>query len=493
MEWFDLPTEERINKIYAQYTIEQFWNWWSGKEYKVMEIRIKDIELIKQIATQLNLPWSASGVYVKNYIELKQVIKTAREKAVMWYSIQSRKRNTTKFGAKGFSGMDSNVLQIEHLFIDIDRITKIGPATNKDLENSNYLADKILEQLGKVGWNKNYCKICSGNGVQLLIKLDVPIRLPPVEFKAIKEKSRKTGQDVTTYIYTENEEFQEVKLILYKGVGEELLQFSRKKEFIERGVTVDKNTFKLSVVGSLPFTKNYKYESFTWRGIVELKDGLNDGLTDYIMSKKVSTQHPRVFTARQVTQKNKITIDNLYEHKLVRFMLDEDLPYGEINNKLWFSLKILLRDSKFPFDSDQFRELLNKLEIKVKGKLTTNIPDSKYRFEEGTVNSYCINNCIPPLYPMWPNSTKPVNEVLKEHIFKDGTIEGLKEIKLNEGITIMEDLIEFKKDFDSKVKENKIIPYTYFSEFLKGVINKYGSEKAQYYYTYLIKEYMLWE
>ena len=65
-----------------------------------MEVRIMDFKLIKTIATKMNIPHSASGVYVKNEIELKQIIGFARNKAKLWFAFNPRKKNFNKYGHK---------------------------------------------------------------------------------------------------------------------------------------------------------------------------------------------------------------------------------------------------------------------------------------------------------------------------------------------------------------------------------------------------------
>ena len=52
--WYNLSEQERIEIVYSQYTIKDFWYWWSGGEQKVMEVRIKDFPLIKDQKTYIN-------------------------------------------------------------------------------------------------------------------------------------------------------------------------------------------------------------------------------------------------------------------------------------------------------------------------------------------------------------------------------------------------------------------------------------------------------
>ena len=74
MNWYELDEGQRIKEVYSKYSIKDFWDWWSGGDTKVMEVRIKDYNIIKEVADKFKVPWSSSGVYVDNAIMLKQII-----------------------------------------------------------------------------------------------------------------------------------------------------------------------------------------------------------------------------------------------------------------------------------------------------------------------------------------------------------------------------------------------------------------------------------
>src|SRR3972149_3031022 len=475
MNWHELNEEKRVKDIYSKHSIEDFWNWWSNNQNRVMEVRIKDFDLIKEIANKFNIPFSASGVYVKNAEELKRVIAYARDKAVMWFGLQPRKKNWNKFGKKSFGGSDNHVGEIAYLFIDIDRIIKNGGATNNELKACDELCNKILERLSTQGWNKSYCKICSSHGLQLLIKLDYPIKLPEIEF------------DNKNKIFLPNEEFDKIKQIIREGLGGQISRFGKKfREELQ--VEIDKSCFKISNVGALHCTKNFKYDMTRWRGIVELKDGENTGLTDYILSKendiKIYKNKNVFIKSRTLDLKHRLTLDKLHENILIRFLLDNDLPYGEINNKLWFQFKCLLRDNKIDLSSKEFILLHKELEAKFKGDFTINLPDPKFTFDENIVNSYCINNCLPPLYKLWPNRTKKLD--MKLDNIDWNIIEFVdEEMELKSDTTIQEDLKECKTLLKEGLYDNKFI----VGKFLKGCIKKYGEAKTMYYFKYLIERY----
>ena len=112
-KWYEYDENERVKNVYGKTTLQD-------NQSKVMEIRIKDFLLAKQIANKLNLPYSASGVYVDNVEQLKYVLKLAREKVTMWFGINPKKKNINKWGKKSYGGKDINVNEIGFIFIDID-------------------------------------------------------------------------------------------------------------------------------------------------------------------------------------------------------------------------------------------------------------------------------------------------------------------------------------------------------------------------------------
>jgi len=483
-EWYRLEEGQRITEVYTKYSIKDFWQWWLGGETKVMEVRIKDYILIKNVAKKLNLPHSPSGIYVWTVEQLKLVMKEVRDKATIWMGINSRKQNWNKFGKKSFGGTDNNVRQIDVLFIDIDRVQKEGPANRLDLENCDKMAELILERLATQGWNKNYCKICSGNGVQLLIKFDVPIKLPEVIYV------NKSSNGTAGY-FESNDEFEKMKRLIPEGIGSDILKFSKKYKN-DLGVEVDKACFNIGRVAALPFTKNFKYGGFTWRGIIKLENGINEGLSDYVLSKinNITLYKERaVFVTKGLQNRDKIKKGELKNNILIKYMLENDLPAGMRNNYLWFQVKCLLRDSGIDLNSEEFRKIHKDLENKY-GSLPANIPDMKFSFDENIVNKYFIVNELKPIYPIYPNRTKRLD--MKIDNFKWEDIDKytlIKEIKLSEQVDMLEDIMLFK----AYLREGDISNVDKYAAFLRSCIQKYGEKTVKYYYDYVILKLLSYE
>lgn len=483
-QWYEYKEDERVKEIYSKYSLKQFWDWWNDDCKRVMEIRIKNWELIKETAQRFNLPYSTSGVYVWSHVQLINVISYTREKATVWFGIQPRKKNISKkgwsawgVGDKGGSS-DYNISELAFLFIDIDRIKKGGVASNDDLKFCDKLANKILDVLGNEDWNKNYCKICSGHGLQLLLKFDVPFKMPIVKFNKAND----------IYLPEYNEEFDKIKLMMKTGIGKQIKTFSNK--FKDYKVELDMTGFTIGRVGALPVTKNYKYNTFRWRGIIELVEGENIGLSDYILefagTDKVIGQRNIFGKSKALIPKLHIRKGKLEENKLCKFMLENDFPAGYINNTLWLQLKILLRESKFDLNSREFRTFYIKLKAKHGRAFSLNMPVKSYVFNQNVINNYCIDHAFIPVFELWPEKNKRIDYNL---IFNFDEVEygnDSNKVILQDDTTLYDDMLTCKsKLINGEIALNRII----FISFCKKCIKKYDIEKTKYLMKYVFPEF----
>jgi hypothetical protein len=297
--------------------------------------------------------------------------------------------------------------------------------------------------------------------------------MPTVSFDAAKKE------------YIENDEFERIKAVVRNGIGDQIIKFARK--FRDKyGCEVDSGALKLMQVAALPFTKNFKYDSFRWRGILDLKNNStlqNKGLSDFVLSIRNENignfKSKNIFSSGTIKAENLIRKGELMNHPLVMFLMENDLPHGAINNKIWFSLKLLLRDSKFDLKGDEFKEFHKMLERKYKDSFTTNIPDRKYSFSERVVNNYCMENGLPLVYDYWSNKDKVKKMNMK---IDDLKFEKMREMTqesypLNEGTNILQDMQKCKKELVEGSLKNKFL----IARFINGCIKKYGEERARYY------------
>jgi len=314
--------------------------------------------------------------------------------------------------------------------------------------------------------------------------------MPDVEFEQIKIKKEKEEEIIYKPIL--NTEFLKVKNAISMGIGKDLLTYTKKiikeKELL---VEVDKTCFRIAQVGALHCTKNFKYDTFRWRGIVELKNEKNVGFSDYILSRELddkSFKNSNTFISRKVNEKDKIIDSEFFEHSLIKFTLENNFEYGEINNKLWFQVKCLIRDSEIDINSANFLSYKRQFEAKVKGKLSSNLPDKRFNFNKDVINDFCFNQLIPPLYKVYEKRMKH-NNFLKQDI--DINIYELYTDKfiLPDETTMKEDM-QLCKD---KLKNNEFnANLELIGRFLNSLISKYNKESVEYlckYWLYKFLEY----
>jgi hypothetical protein len=444
------------------------------------------------IAKKYQLAWSYSGVYVEGPEHLSNIVRDVRNIETMWMGVQPRKKNWNKWGNKSFGSgpkggtADVNVNEITMLFIDVDRkiqgevqdgvFVKL-PGTRKDLEDCDNAINYILDVFKQNGWANNYCKICSGNGVQLLVKLDVPILVPEVIFNN------------TTKVYEYNKEYESIRTLLYNGIGVQIKSFEKEilKKYPNANVFIDKSGFTLSRVCALHASSNRKYVPQQWRGIVELvENGENTGLTDYIIScknKEDKTNNMFKEVKQGINVKHIIREGQLYDNEIVKLLVNYDFPEGGINNTLWFQLKCLLRDSKYNINCDEFREFHNLICKKHGRTFTVNFPDVKFTFNEDVVNKYCMQHLVPLVYPLYKRRTKKVDyklDGIKNVVWQD--LEKRKTDRVLTGDEILDDFKELK----SMLKEGEYGNVLIVRDYLIASIEKYGIYKTKYYFNNIL-------
>jgi hypothetical protein len=488
-------TEESLLDIYKKYTINDFFTWWQGEDInRVMEVRISDYNLTKAVANKFNLPWCSNGIMVSTSKQLRDVIAYTRNKQVVWYGINPRKKNwslkvpfkTYGSGPNGGSA-DANVSEIAYIMIDIDRRKKDGPSTSEERHQAYILAKSILKILHTYGWANKYYIKCSGNGIQIGLALDVPIAVPELVFN--KDTNR----------YEHSEEFENVKRLIKEGFGEQLKRYQHAflKVDPSANVEIDSTSFNISRVCALHATTNRKYNPPQWRGLLELVDnGTNEGLTDYLYQRFEDKKNSKpIFKgSRKIDFANIIRKNKLDKNPIAYMLLNYDFPNGGINNTLWFQLKILLRDSRFDLNTEEFRTFYKTIQQKHNRTFTLNIPEDKYRFNSNVVNNYCMENMLPLAYPVKKTrftdlGLNNITNINWSYIEKEYSLDR----KLPVDTTIIEDILSYK----SIIKENTDTLYFnnhyQYYYFLKMCIDKYGLEKTKYLDKEVLRTYFQYD
>ena len=111
------------------------------------------------------------------------------------------------------------------------------------------------------------------------------------------------------------------------------------------------------------------------------------------------------------------------------------------------------------------------------------MPNKKYGFNEMTINNYCIQHLLPPIFDLWPQRTKRLNLDL------DMNWDSIKiydeKIMLDKNTTIFEDMENFK----DKLVEGRLDNTDKFAGFVNGCIEKYGEDKTKYYFNTLFYKF----
>jgi hypothetical protein len=281
-----------------------------------------------------------------------------------------------------------------------------------------------------------------------------------------------------------------MKMLMRKGVGQLIYSYS-KKFADELQVSVDTAGFRIAGVAALPFTKNYKYGGFTWRGIIEMSNGMNNGLSDYVLSKEenIDDFHTRInFTPPPIYRKFLAKKGSVEEHPLIKYALENEIPKGMRNNYMWFSIKMLLRDSNIDFASPEFKALHKKLEKRWNDELASNVPDKKFLFSETTVNQFCIKNKVPLVYPYMAYRKKKQDMKLDDIDFEMMSATD-KTMRLDSQTEILDDMKIAKEtmvegDYDNIIR---------MGAFIRGCIKKYGEQNTAYYVKYLFPRFFNYE
>jgi hypothetical protein len=466
-------------------TLQNFWEWWSGNNQKIMEVRIKNYDWIKKISQAYNLPYSICGVYVSTAQELFNVIKTCRKHTTMWYGINPRKKSYSNKGIMLYGGKDVNVESIDFIFIDVDRINnKESNATNEELKLIEEFVNNIINDLKNLGIN-NYLRVFSGNGEQLIYKLDERIILPTPEY------------DVKNNVYLYDERLEKYKDLIKKTIGQKLLNKYNTKENKEKyGCEIDKAGFNIGRVGALPYSYNLKYNPIM-RVIKEIVEGENKGLSDGLINELENLKLPLY------THKNKRKAifhkelnhkaETIVNSKLSQSLLKDNLPLGYRNNYLIFQLKCLIKDCNIDFNALEIKHLQKMLEQKLNDKIPFNIPEEKFHFNPNIVNKFYIMHKLPLLYePLFdrPKKRNFVKEVFNWDNYKYAYIpEECIPVFNNNDINIL--LYESVKWMERSDKNKTYTTTDYVYGITKSISKCLGEDEAKIIFELYLPHYLI--
>lgn len=529
-EWYEFEGLDRIKNVYKKHSLQDFFNWWNDEKNQVMEIRFQEWKYADECSKLFFVQKHKQSVFIDNHEKLIKIVKYFSKHTTMWFGVNPKKKTLNKYGKNKYNDLDIGISKIKHIFIDIDRKQKNGPATKQDLMQADFLANKILEQLSLQNFDKNYMKICSGNGLQLIIKLDIPILLPNAEFDEIIEK------------YIETLLFKEIKKTIKEGIGKVLINYSAKigKQYLEDcgeefNAEVDTTCFNIGRVGALPYSFNFKHNTMIPRGIVEIKNtGNNEGLTDYL-KQLFEEKKQRTKTIKHnneslicLSEEYRLKENQLKKNTLIQLMLEHEFPNGGINNTLWYSLKILLHQSGITHNNHEYIKLHerlkkihnrtftdNGLEEEYKNNYNGSIKIDDINFVPTTVNKYLRLNKIKKLSsdelfyhkPIFPVSIKGKTKL--QHIIDITKFSSQKQTTQKYDLCASDPLDDLKQlstllfniRKGSKISENLIGTSSgnilinmqlqeIFSDFMQSFLEKWKREVFEYMLKYYMEDYL---
>ncbi len=467
--------------------LEYFFNFMTHDENKMWCIGILNYKISKSIATKYKLPYNLNSVFIKDFNELFNVVNEINKvKVGSSFKLNPQRKSyytNLKHPAFNFKFPVYNptyygIEEIFNILIDIDRVEKNGPATKEELLKLNEYSNLILKELNGINIHR-WLKICSGNGIHIIIPLDEGIYIPLPQYDAAKK------------MYVKDELFDKYLILLKKTFYEKLFKKFNTKAYREKyNAEIDNACWKLTNGCAIPYTFNIKYNK-QLRYIVNSSEGSNEGLADAIFNQLESLSLP-VYNKNKVTFSNlkdefKLNLKKLEDCRLVKFLLSKKLPSGMRNNYLIFQLKLLLKDNGISFNEPKVKELFMKID-KVQGdNFAWNIPDDKYHFNPDVVNKYCIVNRLPLLYDVMFDRKK-VRDI-KEYVlnwdnYKKQYLPEEFIYKFNDDSELVDDL----KIINKRYNENPDILILY--GMIKGLEDKYGSEDVRFILENYVKYYI---
>lgn len=488
-----LGIENKAGEVYSKFSFEDFWNYISPDNRFIYELRIKtkksdskdSKEYIKEIGKFFHIPYHYSGVFVKNVSELRKVCVFCYQKELTLYISSNPKRKSLYSGNARYptyNGKMQSDEAIVSLLIDFDANEELK--NNKEIDSAEEaykVARKFLEDNKNI---KNYLMLCSGNGVQIRIKLDGPIYLPAPTYDQNNE-----------FIITD--EFDAYRYILKEAMREILPKYSTGNIF------VDMSSLELARVGRCPFSRNWKNENNPkFSGIIEIKDEEeNSGLSQHILSFFEKTKEKR---SQAKKYENNRTLAKEFTHSAstIRFsplavaLLKDRLPEGGRNNRLIYQFKLLVKNNNLDFNNVEIRELFRDME-RIQGDIfPTNDPGAGL-FSPDSVNIYFIEHGIEYYKKFKIVLYKPIYSVLyyikkeKRNIdvtkFYTELLKYYESIpakywseKLSDGYNMVHRIKNFIKEEDIFNPQKYIEKDRKILKLFRAIVNSYDLETLQY-------------
>lgn len=339
--------------------------------------------------------------YAKTFEELKRIVNYYNQTIYNVYcGINPRINN----GRKAIDCVGR-----KNIVFDIERIGNKPPLNEdnyyEELIETKYFISNLLYEKYKLKIN---AAVISGRGMHLYFS-----------FKNVIPNS-----------------FHQFYKIWYKKLVKEINETNPLKNKIK----ADPPVSDLARVLGLPGSINYKYKELPERKIVILNNNLNDfDETIFDEAKKSFVKSISNNSNKKVTDKyDEKTIFSCPEFRMIAE--HNDLPTGEINNKIIFALAMIIRDNKLQNVFEIENALAN---LGYENKQLSSI-GKEYEYSHKILNSWCLNNfkyCL----------KNKIKLPYKFEVFNDKIVKNNKKIFIlnpEKPITSFSSLIDYVKKFN---------------------------------------------
>lgn len=489
---------KKFMDLYLENPPEEFFKWWFERtDNGIMEIRFlsdrtgnkfNNWNLIKKLSEEINCFGRKLSLFINSYQQYEKIIlyklergEKIREFYNLFFSINPKKRHPIprKDNSlyKGYSGKYGGVRNISFFGFDIEFENREGEASEAQLDICIQGAQFIIDFLKL----QDYYLNLSGSGIHLISSLDTPIEIPEMTYRIAKNK---WGIDDVFFI--ETPEFNNIKRSYWNFIE---YMDKKLKEFFPM-LKVDEGCKDFTRILRPPASKNVKVKRTPrYVGTIKRSSGNNTGIRDLILGlKPKETKSLKKAINKIYGGEHRYTATTLYTAPIVQLLLSRKLPEGGRNHYLELQLALLMRQNKIA-ETDCIN-LINEIDIIQQKNINIRPeylnPESTFNTE--TVNTWCINNGIMPIYeimlekPLLQENERVTNEQFDEWdscswlssaSLEDFNYQNIKEeIKKNREISSLLSKQEIYLRLKKSSKEHKT-NWEFWKEIVRILLNKF--------------------
>lgn len=418
-----------IREQYNQHPPKEFFDWWfSETKGGVMELRFlsdkygksfKNWKLIVELSKYVKCFGRKLSLFITSFDQYKKIITSKyRGEPIakyfnIFFSINPKKKHPIprKDGTlyKGYSGKYGGVRGIKFVGFDIEFEGRDGDASEADLKNC-ITGAKFMMYFLKL---EDYFLNVSGSGTHLILSLDEEITLPTLPYDI---RENKWGYKDT--YFEEIPEFTKIKKAYWHFI--EYMDKKLKEKFPE--LKVDPGCKDFTRILRPPATMNVKQgRTPRFVGTIEKMYGNNEGMRAILLKHKpkiTSSHRKKVETF--YSGDHRYSAATLRSAPIVQLLTSRKLPEGGRNHYLELQLALLMKQNNIrERDIPDIISDINNTQHK-NVNVRPEYLDEYATFNPETVNTWCANNHIMPVYeimygsPFLPNKRQISEERFDE-------------------------------------------------------------------------------